>query len=197
MKLVVEQSIGYMFKVLKSGQKIRAYKDEFNAIKHGDYGTFLKLVQGPQPYIIKWNNGIISDESQNPNFDCDFEGLCKSCPSLKLFYEKCLLAYKVEIDDDIHDDIYHKVVTFEIAIRMHSNNCNLLGKEKKYDLEEVINELCAYKSMSRLEVKNIQKARRFVNMIKHFKQQFPSWPEGINHFLAGFAVLEKYRILIA
>ncbi|MFA9290124.1 MAG: hypothetical protein ACEQSF_02730 [Solirubrobacteraceae bacterium] len=35
--------VGYMLKVIHSGVKINDFKDEFNAIKHGDYVTFYKI----------------------------------------------------------------------------------------------------------------------------------------------------------
>ena len=46
------------------------------------------------------------------------------------------------------------------------------------------------------EEDKLQKARVFTNMLKHFKNQYPSWEEGIKHFLEGFEVLEKHQILI-
>jgi len=196
MILLIEISVGFMLKILKSGLKLTAHKDEFNAIRHGDYGAFLGLVNGSLPFMLKWSNGIITDESNNPNFDCDFEGLSKSGPSLKLFYEKCTKAYGTIVDNDIPDDIYYKVVTFEIALRMHANNYKLLNKEKRYKLSEVIDILCKYKSISLFEKQNIHRARQFLNMIKHRKPHFESWSEGIRHFLIGYSLLEKHKILI-
>ena len=194
--MVIEHTVGYMLKVLKSGIKISAYKAEFDAIRHGDYKIFLLLVGGKVPFMVIFNNGKIHSEENNPNYECDFEGLIKSEDSLKIFYENCFREYGTITDPDILDEIYDKVFTFEIALRMHANNVNLLSKERRYNLEEVINKLCAYKSLSQIEIENIQNARRFVNMIKHFNHQYPSWPEGIKHFLSGFGILEKYKILI-
>lgn len=193
---MIEPIVGYMLKVLKSGIKIETYKDEFNAIRHGNYKDFLKLTNGPLPPMVKWNNGQITNESHNPNYDCDFEGLIKCEPSLIIFYNKCFTEYGLIKDDDISDEVYHKAVTFEIAIRMHANNHNLLNQNTRIDLEQVINKLGLHKSMQPMEIESIQKARRFVNMIKHYKKQFPSWTEGVQTFLAEFSILEKYKILI-
>jgi hypothetical protein len=196
MKLVVEQVVGYMLKVMKSGIKITTYRDEFNAIRHADYGTFLNLVKGPLPFMMKWHNGVISEGSHNPNYDCDFEGLYKSGPSLMLFYKKCMMEYGKIEDKDIPDNIFHKVVTFEIAIRMHANNYKLLSTIERTDLITVIEVLCAHKNINETQKEKVQKAREVVNMIKHFKHQFPTWEEGVRHFKEGYKVLIEHDLLI-
>jgi hypothetical protein len=196
MTLMVEIAVGYMLKVLKNRKKITEYKNEFNAIKHGDYKTFLSLVGGKIPPMVIYNSGKFRSEENNPNYDCDFEGLLKSGPSLLIFLKKCLLVYGNIEDTDITDSIYHKVVVFEIALRMHANNNNLLDKTKREDLKDVITILSKFNNLTHEEEDKLQKARIFTNMVKHFKNQYPSWEEGIKHFLEGFKVLEKHRILI-
>jgi hypothetical protein len=196
MILTIEVSVGYMLKVLKNQQRITEYKNEFNAIKHGDYKTFLSLIDGEIPPMVIYNNGRIKSEENNPNYDFDFEGLVKSGPSLMIFFKKCLLVYGNIEDTDITDSIYYKVVVFEIALRMHANNNNLLDKTKREDLINVISFLSKFKNLTREEEEKLQKARNFTNMIKHFKNQYPSWEIGISYFLDGFSVLEKHKILI-
>jgi hypothetical protein len=196
MILVIEHTVGYMLKVIKSGIKISAYKDEFNAIHHGDYKSFLQKMKEPIPYMIKYHNGVITNEEGNPNYDCDFEGLSKAGSSLRKFYKDCLKVYGIIIDKDVDDLIYYKVVTFEIAIRMHANNENLLSKTHRIDLEKVIDILCDSKNITDLDKDKIHQARRFVNMVKHFKNQFPSWAEGQKHFLEGYEVLKRHNMLI-
>lgn len=196
MILVVEVAVGYMLKVLKDRKKITEYKNEFNAIKHGDYKTFLSLVGGKIPPMVIYNSGKIRSEENNPNYDFEFEGLVKSGPSLSIFFKKCLLVYGNIEDPDITDSIYHKVVVFEIALRMHANNNNLLDKTKREDLINVISVLSKFKNLTPEEEEKLQKARVFTNMVKHFKNQYPSWEIGISYFLDGFSVLEKHKILI-
>jgi hypothetical protein len=196
MILTIEVAVGYMFKVLKNQQRITEYKNEFNAIKHGDYKTFLSLINGEIPPMVIYNNVRIKSEENNPNYDCDFEGLLKSGPSLLIFLKKCFVVYGNIEDPDITDSIYYKVVVFEIAIRMHANNHNLLDKTKREDLINVISILSKFKNLTDEEEEKLQKARCFTNMVKHFKNQYPSWEEGIKHFWEGFEVLEKHRILI-
>jgi len=120
----------------------------------------------------------------------------KAGPSLRKFYKECLKVYGTISDKDVDDLIYYKAVTFEIAIRMHANNENLLSKTNRTELEKVIDILCDLKNITDLEKEKIHQARRFVNMVKHFKNQFPSWTEGIKHFLDGYEVLERHNILI-
>ena len=43
-KLIYDFVVGYMLKVIKSKAKITKYKEEFNAIKHGDYVCFINLI---------------------------------------------------------------------------------------------------------------------------------------------------------
>jgi len=194
--LTIEIAVGYMLKVLKTNQKVTEFKDEFDAIKHGDYKTFLNLVGGGIPPMVIYHGGVIRYDENNPNYEFDFEGLLKSGPSLMIFINKCFAIYGNINDSDITDSIYHKVVVFEIAIRMHANNHNLLDKTKREDLINVISILSKFKNLTHEEEDKLQKARSFTNMVKHFKKQYPSWEEGIKCFLEGFEVLEKHRILV-
>ena len=196
MMLTIEVAVGYMLKVLKTNQKLTEFKKEFNAIKHGDYKTFLSLIGGEIPPMVIYNGVTIKSEENNPNYDSDFEGLLKSGTSLLIFLKKCFLVYGNIDDPDITDSIYHKVVVFEIAMRMHANNNYLLDNTKREDLINVISILSKFKNLTDEEEDKLQKARSFTNMVKHFKKQYPSWEDGIIHFLEGFEVLEKYQILI-
>lgn len=196
MMLTIEVAVGYMLKVLKTNQKLTEFKKEFNAIKHGDYKTFLSLIGGEIPPMVIYNGVTIRSEENNPNYDSDFEGLLKSGTSLFIFLKKCFLVYGNIDDPDITDSIYHKVVVFEIALRMHANNNNLIDKTKRVDLIDIITILSKFKNLTQEEEDKLQKARVFTNMVKHFKNQYTSWEEGVGLFLEGFDVLEKNRILI-
>jgi hypothetical protein len=196
MTLMVEQAVGYMLKVIRSEKEITKFKDEFNAIKHGDYGTFLKLVGGELPFLVKWQNGVITNESNNPNYDCDFEGLFKCSPSLRDFYGKCFAEYGNDLNEEIPDIVYHKIVTFEIAIRMHANNYHLLEKDKRTNLEEVIERLANFKSFTILEKEQLHQARKFINQLKHQKKTDLPLHQFIHLFIEGFEVIRKHQILI-
>jgi hypothetical protein len=194
---IMEHVVGYMLKVLKSAKEITDYKNEFNAIRHGDYAEFLKLVNGSLPMMIKWNNGIITDESNNPNYDCDFEGLYKSGPSLKLFYTNCFKLYGEIHDTDIPNEIYHKIVVFEIAIRMHANNHKLLSKTERTDLIHVIDLLCEHNSMSVEETSLIQEGRMFLNKVKHNSKSNYNWEEGILKFEKAVKLLKQKQLFFS
>jgi hypothetical protein len=196
MMLTIEVAVGYMLKVLKTNKKITEFKDEFNAIKHGDYKTFLSLIGGEIPQMVISNGITIKSEENNPNYDCDFEGLLKSGPSLLIFLKKCFLIYGNINDSDIPDSIYHKVVVFEISIRMHANNHNLLDKSSRIELIHVIKILSNHLHLTLEEEGKLQNARVFNNMVKHFKNQYSSWEEGIKVFLNGFEVLESHQIKV-
>jgi hypothetical protein len=65
MILTIEFAVRYMLKVLKNQQRITEYKKEFNAIKHGDYKTFLSLVGGKIPPMVIYNSRKIRSEENN------------------------------------------------------------------------------------------------------------------------------------
>ena len=82
--LTIEPTVGYMLKVIKSGQTIIKYNDEFKAIRHGNYFNFLNLVKGPIPFMVSYTNGVIRTEEYPQKEDCDFAGLAIR-PSLSFF----------------------------------------------------------------------------------------------------------------
>ena len=144
--LTIEPTVGYMVKVIKSGQTIIKYNDEFKAIRHGNYFNFLNLVKGPIPFMVSYTNGVIRTEEYPQKEDCDFAGLLKIEPSLVIFYKKCFAEYGLITDTYISDDEFGKVVLFELSLRMHSNNNTLLNERKH--LIKVIDKLNRFKSFS-------------------------------------------------
>ena len=173
---------------------ITHFDDQFKHIRHGNYFDFLNLVQGPIPEIISYKEGIVTTDNTPRKTDCDFELLIKSGPSLVIFYKHCKSVYGEIVDNDIPDEIYCKTVLFEIGLRMHANNLGLLNERER--LINVINKLCAAKQIPQDDIDALQKGREFTNMIKHFKNQFPTWVSGILAFKKAFDVLEKYQFKI-
>jgi hypothetical protein len=192
--LIIEPTVGYMLKVLKSGVTITNFKNEFGHIRHGNYLDFLNLVQGPIPEMVTYKNGHISNDNVPRKTDCDFELLLKSGPSLSIFYNNCTKVYGQFKDNDIPDEIYYKVVLFEIGLRMHANNSGLLGERE--NLIDVINKLGLHKPISLADIDDLHKGRVFINMIKHFKNQFPSWSDGISAFNRAYEIIEKHEFTI-
>ena len=129
-RLLIEVVVGYMLKFLKSDKIISKYKDEFAAIRHGDYFAFINLLKGALPGKVVYDNGVIIVNGEAQKNDFDFLGLLNSGPSLKIFYRNCIKEYGKIIDKDITDETFEKCAYFEIALRMHANNNNLICKKE-------------------------------------------------------------------
>lgn len=192
--LIIEVVIGYMLKVWKSQKKITKFKNEFNAIRHGDYFEFINLLKESFTPFVSNINGVISVETELNKDDCDFLSLLKSHNSMMKFYTECNKEYGIIIDSDIDDTLYFDVAMFEISIRMHARNHNLLTERE--DLKPLIRKLCEYKNISEADAKLIDNGRIFLNMIKHNKNQFDSWEVGIENFKIANQTLEKYKITV-
>ncbi|MDP1745596.1 MAG: hypothetical protein Q8L90_08465 [Bacteroidota bacterium] len=193
-KLIIEVVVGYMLKVLKSGNEISKYNDEFKAIRHGDYFAFINFVKSPLPEKVVYNNGAIIVNGKHKKDDSDFLALINSGPSLKLFYRNCIAEYGKIIDADLIDETFEKCARFEIALRMHANNHNLLNERE--DLIEVIKKLCEKLNIPDVDICKLQKGRDFLNMVKLHKQKFSSWEEGMIKFNIAIDILKKYNLTI-
>lgn len=192
--LIIEIAVGYMLKVIKSGMVITKFKEEFASIRHGDYFNFINLIDAPLPFMVTYQNGnVYVDDKNNPN-DIDFAGLLKAGNSLKLFYENCIDHYGQIIDNEIPDNIYCKLASFEISLRMHANNNHLIQKGEK--LERVIEKVSQHYKLTDEESQSLQLGRRFLNMVKHYNRQFPSWNEGVEYFQKARNVLDNYSLTI-
>ncbi len=192
--LYIEPTVGFMLKVIKSGKKITKYKDEFSAIRHGNYFEFINIVKGSIPVMVSYNAGIVTTDNTLKKEDCDFAGLIKSGPSLIKFDNNCISEYGLVIDSDISDETYGKVVLFEISLRMHANNDKILNERE--DLIDVINKLSSFKDIGQTDTETLHLGRRFLNMIKHNKNQFPTWTEGIKAFENAYGILEQNKLTI-
>ena len=93
--LLVSQSVGYMFKVIKARKDIINFKEQFNAIKHGDYDRFFALVKEPQPELVfQWREGSIKNSGYSQQSgDCDITILFAIDPSLRKFAIDCFNSY--------------------------------------------------------------------------------------------------------
>jgi hypothetical protein len=187
-RTIVEVVVANMLKVMKSGKPIVKHREAFNKIRHGDYDNFIKIIDEPIPPIVIYNNGLIKDSYTSQKEDFDFAGLLCSGPSLIKFHQDCINEYGVIKDDDITDEIFEKMVLFELSIRMHANNSKLLN----YDdvLEVAINKLSEFKRLTNEEKELLHKGRIFINGVKHNKLKYPSWSEG------NFIFLESYNVLV-
>ena len=198
--LLISHAIGYVFKVLKSRKSISVFKEAFNAIKHGDYDCFFRLIGEPQPeLLIQWQNGIIKNSGfSQESGDCDITMLIAINPSLQKFFTDCHNQYGYIEDADITDLIFCKCAAFEIALRVQSNkerqNRNI--PYKKCTLEETISELCGYSGIGTVEKAALNHGRQFVNMLKGHKAHFNSWNEGILALEIAWEICNKYNLKI-
>lgn len=183
-----------MLKVWKANKKITKFKSEFNAIRHGDYFEFINLIAEPFTTFVSNKNGVVSSETKSNKEDCDFIGLVKSSNSMWKFYKECLQEYGDKVDNDIEDKLYHDVALFEISIRMHAKNHNLITERE--DLKTIIPKLCKHNNISETDMILIDKGRIFLNMIKHFKNQFSTWEEGIENFTIANQTIIRYGITV-
>jgi hypothetical protein len=185
-ELIINVVVGYMLKVLRNGLDIANFKSEFSAIRHGDYDTFIRLINIEEPTIVAYNAGIIKTNNfSKASGDCDFLMLLASGNALKEFYRKCKLYYGDIIDNDIEDEIYKKMVEFEISLRMHSSNNGINERE----LINVINKLCDFKNFDEIARKRLHNGRDYINYVKHNTNKFQSHADGIIVFNDSFNCL--------
>lgn len=188
--------VGYMLKLLKNNVNIISHLKEFAAIRHGNYDEFIQLVNGEKPFMVMYDNGKIRTDNFNQNNTCDFGMLIQSGPSLTKFYNEVKSKYGEIIDIDISDDIYKKMALFEISLRVHANNFNLICSKEK--IENVIDKLSKFKKLSTDEIEKLHNGRLFTNYVKHNKKnkKFSSYQDGIIDFNDSYNVLIDKKLTI-
>lgn len=193
-KLIYDFVVGYMLKVIKSGTKITKFKNEFNAIKHGDYVCFINLIDVGIPKDITFykEGEIIASEKQIEAKNTDYLLLLLASFSLKQFYKECFAEYGEIEDLEISNIDFESLANFEMTLRMFYNNISV--NEKRIDLIDVINILLTKKEIPKNEIEIVQKGRDFLNMVKGHKSKFNSIEVGLIAFSKSLNVLNKYEI---
>ena len=187
-------TVGYMLKVLKSNIEIDDFNEEFKMIRHGNYFEFINKVKGEVPFTVVYQKGVITSDNIAREDDFDFLGLFNASTSLYKFYKNCYIRYGKINDMDIPDSIYGISALFEISIRMHANNHNLIKpRENLFNTIQIISE---FKDLTKEEIYKLHQGRKFINMIKHFDNQFQSWDEGIDVMRTAYKVLKERKLLI-
>lgn len=194
MRIIAQVAIGYMYKVLKNGRDTSKFQKEFAAIRHGDYEGFLGLIGEEIDFIVSYNAGVISTNTNIGTNDSDFERLFKSGQSLKTFLNKCFTEYGKIEDHDISIDIYEKLALFELSLRMHRNNN--AQRVERITLEQIINELKEIKHLSEYECEALHKGRQFLNSVKRPEKLKTDWNMMVNEFQIAYSILESNRLVI-
>ena len=171
-KLIYDVVVGYMLKVIKSGAEITKFKEEFVAIKHGDYVHFISLlgVEIPKDIVVSKEGEIIPSEKQIEIKNADFILLLLASNSLRSFYSKCHKEFGEINDSELLTEDFEKLANFEIVLRMFFNNVFIT--EERVTLMNVINTVLRDKGVSEEEIQIVQKGRAFLNMGKATKQSF-------------------------
>ncbi len=190
--------IGYMLRVMKSGQDYSKFKKEFDHIRHGNYDDFNNEVNVgiASPLVIYAPQELLEKELSHKNYG-HWMGMFTSTPALNIFGKKCLNEFGRFSDPDLSIETFKKAAHFEIVIRMHSDLAKLT--DDRANLELIIDALFKSKCANSEEIKILQNGRRFINDIKHShlpnkKRHFKSWNEGLIEFNKAFNLLEKYQI---
>jgi len=194
MNLIINHTVGYMLKALKLGVDTSSFGKEFASIRHGNYYEFCNRTNANIPTLVEYQEGQISVTNSIKKNDIDFAGLLKSGPAMKKLLSELINQFGELIDSDISDETYLKVAEFEIAIRMHANNNQLIKNDD--NLIDIISKISEFKGLNEEETKQLQLGRKFLNMIKHPKNQFKTWDEGIKEFDKAFKILEGYHIKV-
>lgn len=196
-KLIYDFVVGYMLKIIKSKIKITKFKEEFNAIKHGDYISFIKLIGVGYPndiIVLKEGGDFISSEKQIEMKNVDFLLLILSGQAMKDFYKRCYAEFGDISDPDLKDEHFENLANFEMILRMFTKTKFIF--EDRITLEEIIKLISKELLLSDDETKKIQNGRLFLNMVKGHKAKFNSFKDGLNSFKESLEILKKYEITI-
>ena len=183
-----------MLKALKLGIDTGPFRREFASIRHGNYFEFCERTNAKIPTIAEYLKGKVEVTNTIKKDDIDFAGLLKSGPAMQKLLHELIKRYGYLTDPDISDSVYQKVAEYEISIRMHANNYKLTDHYD--DFIDIIAKLGGFKNLAQEEIEQLQLGRKFLNMIKHPKNQFDSWNNGIIEFEKANDILKKHHLTI-
>lgn len=187
--------IGNVLKILKKRGKEQEFKQEFEAIRHGDYFEFVNLIKGEIPFVIVYQVGEVTTHNEMRDTDFDYLALVKSGPSLLKFHKQVKAIYGDIVDNDLPDSAFEFMAYFEIAIRMHAKNNNLYTGRLK--LIHVIDRLCDHMGLEEKERQIMHANRDFLNEIKHPKGRVENWPSTIQQMNQLVNLLNKRKLLVS
>ena len=194
MRTIIQVAIGYLYKVLKNGKDTSKFKEEFEAIRHGDYEKFLSLIGDKIDFIACYNNGVINNDVKIREDDSDFARLIKSGSSLNTFVKICFEEFGEITDRDLTNLDFERLALFELSLKMHRNNYAL--REDKIRLENVINHLQIIKKLSDSDIKILHQGRKFLNKVKHPEKMKSDWRAELIVFNSAYNILLQKQLTI-
>ena len=194
MRTIIQVAIGYLYKVLKNGKDTSKFKEEFAAIRHGDYEKFLSLIGDKIDFIAFYNNGVINNDVKIREDDSDFARLIKSGSSLNTFVKICFEEFGEITDRDLTNLDFERLALFELSLKMHRNNYAL--REDKIRLENVINHLQIIKKLSDSDIKILHQGRKFLNKVKHPEKMKSDWRAELIVFNSAYNILLQKQLTI-
>lgn len=194
MRSTVQVAIGYLYKVLKNGKDTSKFKEEFAAIRHGDYETFLDLIGDKIHFIVSYNTGAINTDVNIREDDPDFARLIKSGSSLNSFLKKCFHEFGKIHDDHLTEADFERIALFELSLRMHRNNN--APREERIRLENVINHIQRIKNLTDAETAQLHKGRKFLNKIKRPEKMLSDWKSELIIFNSAYAILKQKQLTL-
>lgn len=187
-------TIGYLYKVLKNGKETSEYKEEFAALRHGDYETFLILIGDKIEFFVGYNAGVINTDVNIREDDSDFARLIKSGSSLNSFLKKCFYEFGGISDNDLSNSDFDRIAFFELSLRMHRNNN--APREERIRLENVINHIQRIKNLTDAETVLLHEGRKFLNKIKRPEKMLTDWKSELLVFNSAYSILQQKKITV-
>lgn len=194
-KPIFQVVIGNVLKVMKKDFSSSPFMGEFNAIRHGDYWCFVKLVQGNIPPVVVYNKGHVSFHEELFQTDFDYLALLKAGPSMLNFHQKIKKHYGSLTDPDLPDNAFELMAYFEITMRMHAKNHNLY--KGRLDLNQVIDRLCEHYWLSAREKNILHENRDILNQIKHPNGIEKDWSLDIKKMNELIRLLNDRKLLVS
>lgn len=191
--LLISACGGYLLKLAKNGYDMSNFKNEFDALRHGNYDKFFDLMKVPEAFMLEMgDNGIIRTTGfSQKNGDGDFVMIIKIAPGIKTLYQKFHSMYGDVHDVDISDETYRLSFVFETSLRMHAKI------DSWTKLVDIIDEISKLNNLSSTDTMKLHDGRKFLNKIKHEnKRKKYDYNKGSNNIRDAYSVLYNNKLII-
>ena len=184
-ELKIGEYLGIALKHMRNCKNNTVFINEFNALRHGNYVEFIKLVG-----VGVSNNMIGRNLKLDGNDMVPIVDICCVGDAL----DKFILQFPNFPDFNIPDDVYTKLGLFELRIR---SKTLIYNRPINDNLELAINSLNAVVPIDQLSIQKLHAGRKQLNNIKHpIDKKGNIKPFDINIFNEAFETLNKFNIKI-